>query len=79
MNFGSYYHISLQNRKNFYICAQIFKRTKMNKFIKAILTLLGITLVGGVVVKERNTLNDLRKRLIEMRYFEVKKPEERKK
>lgn len=52
----------------------------MNKFIKAILTLLGITLVGGVVVKERNTLNDLRKRLIEMRYFEVKKkPEERKK
>ena len=50
----------------------------MNKFIKAILTLLGITLVGGVVVKERNTLNDLHKRLIEMRYFEVK-PEDRKK
>ena len=50
----------------------------MNKFIKAILTLLGITLVGGVVVKERNTLNDLRKRLIEMRYFEVKQ-EDRKK
>lgn len=50
----------------------------MNKFIKAILTLLGITLVGGVVVKERNTLNDLRKRLFEMRYFEVK-PEDRKK
>ena len=50
----------------------------MNKFIKAILTLLGITLVGGVVVKERNTHNDLRKRLFEMRYFEVK-PEDRKK
>ena len=51
----------------------------MNKVIKTILTLLGITLVSGVVVKERDTLNDLRKRLIDMRYFEVKKPEERKK
>jgi len=50
----------------------------MNKFIKTILTLLGITLVGGIVVKERDTLNDLRKRLIDMRYFEVK-PEDRKK
>ena len=79
MNFGSYSHISLQNRKNFYICAQISKGQKMNKFIKTILTLLGITLVGGVVVKERDTLNDLRKRLFDMRHFEVKKPEEREK
>lgn len=50
----------------------------MNKIIRTILTLLGITMVGGVIVKERNTLNDLRKRLIEMRYFEVK-PNDRKK
>lgn len=47
----------------------------MNKVIKTILTLLGITLVGGIVINERDTLNDLRKRLIDMRYFEVKKPE----
>lgn len=58
---------------------RFIKDNKMNKVIKTILTLLGITLVGGVVVKERDTLNDLRKRLIDMRYFEVKKPEERKK
>ena len=51
----------------------------MNKVIKTILTLLGITLVGGIVVKERDTLNDLRKRLIDMRYFEVKNPNECKK
>lgn len=51
----------------------------MNKVIKTILTLLGITLVGSVVVKERDTLNDLRKRLFDIRHFEVKKPEERKK
>ena len=50
----------------------------MNKIIRTILTLLGITMVGGVIVKERNILNDLRKRLIEMRYFEVK-PNDRKK
>jgi len=50
----------------------------MAKIIKIVLSILGITIIGGVIVKERETLNDLRKRLFEMRYFEVKKPEEQK-
>lgn len=51
----------------------------MAKIIKVTLSLLGITVIGGIIVKERETLNDLRKRLFDMRYFEIKKPEERKK
>lgn len=51
----------------------------MAKIIKVALSLLGITVIGGIIVKERETLNDLRKRLFDMRYFEIKKPEERKK
>lgn len=42
----------------------------MNKFFKAVLTLLGITLVGGIIIKERNTFADLRKQLQELRWFE---------
>lgn len=42
----------------------------MNKFFKTILALLGITLVGGVIIKERNTFADLRKQLRELRCFE---------
>lgn len=42
----------------------------MNKFFKAVLALLGITLVGGVIIKERNTFNDIRKQLRELRWFE---------
>lgn len=42
----------------------------MNKFFKAALALLGITLVGGVIIKERNTFNDIRKQLRELRWFE---------
>ena len=51
----------------------------MNKVIKIILALVGVTFVGGIIVKERHTLNDLRKRLFDMRYFEVKKQDECKK
>ena len=43
----------------------------MNKFLKTILALLGITLVGGVIVKERNAINDIRKQLQELRWFET--------
>lgn len=42
----------------------------MNKIFKAVLALLGITLVGGVIIKERNTFNDIRKQLQELRWFE---------
>lgn len=42
----------------------------MNKFFKAVLALLGITLVGGVIIKERNTFNDIRKQLRELHWFE---------
>lgn len=51
----------------------------MAKIIKIVLSILGITVIGGVIVKERETLNDLRKRLFDMRYFEVKKSDECKK
>lgn len=43
----------------------------MNKFLKTILALLSITLVGGVIVKERNTIKDIRKQLQELRWFET--------
>lgn len=46
---------------------------KMNKLVKTILAILGVTLVGGVIVKERNTLNDLRKELWNIRWFEQPK------
>lgn len=49
----------------------------MNKFFKTIMALLGITLVGGVIIKERNTFNEIRKQLQELRWFE--KGEESKK
>lgn len=51
----------------------------MAKIIKIVLSILGITIIGGVIVKERESLNDLRKRLFDMRYFEAKKPDECKK
>lgn len=51
----------------------------MNKVVKIILALIGMTFVGGIIVKERRTLNDLRRRLFDMRYFEVKKEDECKK
>lgn len=49
----------------------------MNKFFKTIMALLGIILVGGVIIKERNTFNEIRKQLQELRWFE--KGEESKK
>lgn len=54
----------------------------MNKLVKGILAVLGITLVGGVIVKERNTLNEIRKDLWNLRWFdndEYKLKDERKK
>lgn len=45
----------------------------MKKFMKILATILGITVVGGFIVKERETIYDLQKRLIEMRHFKVKK------
>lgn len=50
----------------------------MNKLIKAIIALLGVTVIGGIVVKERNTLNDLRKRLFDIRWCEPKQEESKK-
>jgi len=47
----------------------------MNKLVKALLAVLGITLVGGVIVKERNTLADIRKQLWNIRWFEQPKNE----
>ena len=41
----------------------------MNKLVKGILAILGVTLVGGVIVKERNTLNEIRKDLWNIRWF----------
>jgi hypothetical protein len=46
----------------------------MNKIAKTLLAVLGVTLVSGVIVKERNTLNDLRKRLFEVRWCGTDKP-----
>ena len=45
----------------------------MKKLIKILAIIFGITAVGGLVVKERETIYDLQKRLIEMRHFKVKK------
>lgn len=45
----------------------------MKKLLKILGTILGITVVGGLVYKERETIADLQKRLIEMRHFTVKK------
>ncbi len=42
---------------------------KMNKLVKGILAVLGVTLVGGVIIKERNTLNEIRKDLWNVRWF----------
>lgn len=50
----------------------------MNKLVKALLAVLGITLVGGVIVKERNTLADIRKQLWNIRWFEQPKTERKK-
>lgn len=55
---------------------------KMNKLVKGILAILGVTLVGSVIVKERNTLNEIRKDLWNIRWFdhdENKLKDERKK
>ena len=54
----------------------------MNKLVKGLLAILGVTLVGGVIVKERNTLNEIRKDLWNIRWFghdENKLKDERKK
>lgn len=61
--FGQARHIVKKQKKN----------KIMNKLIKIVATILGITVVGGLVVKERETIYDLQKRLIEMRHFKVKK------
>lgn len=45
----------------------------MKKFMKILATIFGITIVGGLVYKERETIADLQKRLVEMRHFTVKK------
>lgn len=50
----------------------------MNKLVKAILAVLGVTLVGGVIVKERNALADIRKQLWNIRWFEQPKTERKK-
>ena len=50
----------------------------MNKILKAILAVLGVTLVGGVIVKERNKLADIRKDLWNIRWFEQPKAERKK-
>lgn len=50
----------------------------MNKLVKALLAILGVTLVGGVIVKERNTLADIRKQLWNIRWFEQPKTERKK-
>lgn len=42
----------------------------MNKLVKAVLAILGVTLVGGVIIKERNTLNEIRKDLWNIRWFD---------
>lgn len=39
----------------------------MKKIVKILLGIFGISLVSGIIVKERNTINDLRKRLFELR------------
>lgn len=44
----------------------------MNKIVKAVLAILGVTLIGGIIVKERTALNDLRKRLFDIRWCEPK-------
>jgi len=44
----------------------------MKKVIKALAAVLGVTVIGGIVVKERNTINDLRKRLFDIRWCEPK-------
>lgn len=41
----------------------------MNKLVKGILAILGVTIVGGVIVKERNTLNEIGKDLWNIRWF----------
>ena len=45
----------------------------MKKLLKIICTILGITVAGSVIYKERDTIADLQKRLFEMRHFTVKK------
>lgn len=43
------------------------------KILKVVFALLGISVISGIIIKERNTLNDLRKRLLEIRFFEQEK------
>lgn len=45
----------------------------MKKLIKILAVILGITAVGSVIVKEREAIYDLQKRLIEIRHFTEKK------
>ena len=45
----------------------------MKKLLKILGTILGVTIAGGLIYKERETIADLQKRLIEMRHFTVKK------
>lgn len=45
----------------------------MKKLLKILGTILGVTVAGGLIYKERETIADLQKRLIEMRHFTVKK------
>lgn len=63
MVFGQVQHIVKKRKKN----------KIMKKLLKIICTILGITVAGSVIYKERDTIADLQKRLFEMRHFTVKK------
>jgi hypothetical protein len=59
---------SYRNLNTLIIC-----RINMKKLIKIICAILGISLASGLVYRERETIMDLRKRLVEMRHFTVNK------
>lgn len=42
----------------------------MKKAVKILLGIFGISLVSGIVIRERKKFADLRKRLFDMRYYE---------
>ena len=44
----------------------------MKKVIKTLAAVLGVTVIGSIVIKEKNAINDLRKRLFDMRWCEPK-------
>lgn len=45
----------------------------MKKLLKILGTILGITIAGSLIYKERETIADLQKRLFEIRHFTEKK------